>query len=76
MSDKHYTTQLSIFVEFTKTPPPLFKKRGKPQVSSIPGISPQEPHRYRVTLGEEILGDRLTIAETLKLAGISAKGVK
>ena len=30
----------------------------KPQISSIPGISPKEPHRYRVMLGDGILGDR------------------
>jgi hypothetical protein len=55
---------------------PSKKKRQKPQISSSPGVSPRDRHRYRVTLGEEILGDRLTITETLKLADISAKGVK
>jgi hypothetical protein len=30
----------------------------KPQISSIPGISPKEPHRYRVVLGGQVLGDR------------------
>jgi hypothetical protein len=41
--------------------------RHKRQISSIPGISPKERHRYQVTLGGEILGDRLTLDEALKL---------
>lgn len=40
----------------------------KPQIVSIPGISLKELHRYRVTLGSRILGDRLTLDEALKLA--------
>jgi hypothetical protein len=41
----------------------------KPQIESIPGASVKEPHRYRVTLNGEILGDKLTSDEALKLAG-------
>jgi hypothetical protein len=41
----------------------------KAQIQSVPGISAKEPHRYRVKLGEKILGDRLTAHEALKLAG-------
>lgn len=59
---------------FSLSPPPLLKKREKPQVSGIPGIPPRERHRYRVTLGEEILGDRLTLDEAVTLANL--KGVK
>jgi hypothetical protein len=40
----------------------------KPQILSIPGISPRERDRYRVMLGGEILGERLTLDEALKLA--------
>jgi hypothetical protein len=40
----------------------------KPQISSVPEISPRERNRYRVLLGDRILGDRLTIDEALKLA--------
>ncbi len=44
------------------------RKRQKPQISSIPGISPRERDRYRVLIGSEILGDRLTLDEALQLA--------
>jgi hypothetical protein len=40
----------------------------KPQISSVPGISPRERNRYRLLMGDRILGDRLTIDEVLKLA--------
>lgn len=42
--------------------------RHKPQISSIPGISPKQRDRYRVTLGNQVLGNFLTIDEALKLA--------
>ncbi|HEY9893078.1 MAG TPA: hypothetical protein V6D37_14975 [Candidatus Sericytochromatia bacterium] len=37
----------------------------KPQISSIPGISPKIQNRYRVTLRSRILGDRLTIEQAI-----------
>jgi hypothetical protein len=40
----------------------------KPQIASIPGISPKERDRYRVVLGSKILGDHLSIDEALQLA--------
>jgi hypothetical protein len=40
----------------------------KPQIVSIPGVPPKEQHRYRVTFGSQILGERLTLDEALKLA--------
>jgi hypothetical protein len=40
----------------------------KPQIPSIPGISPKERRRYRVKLGDKVLGDRLTLDEALQLA--------
>lgn len=46
----------------------LHPKRQKAQISSIPGASPKNRHRYRVTLGDRILGDRLTLDEALELA--------
>ena len=46
----------------------LHGKRHKPQITSIPGISPKQRNRYRVVLGREILGERLTLDEALKLA--------
>jgi hypothetical protein len=41
----------------------------KPQIVSVPGVPVKERHRYRVTLNGELLGDRLTSHEALKLAG-------
>ncbi|HEY9635215.1 MAG TPA: hypothetical protein V6D14_17570 [Coleofasciculaceae cyanobacterium] len=40
----------------------------KPQIESIPGVSLKRRDRYRVTLGDEILGDRLDIDQALELA--------
>jgi hypothetical protein len=40
----------------------------KPQISSIAGISSKQRDRYRVMLGDEVLGDRLTLDEALELA--------
>jgi hypothetical protein len=40
----------------------------KPQISSIPGISPRERNRYRVTLGDKVIGDRLDLDEAIKVA--------
>ncbi len=40
----------------------------KPQISSIPGASPKEKNRYRVTLGDEVIGNRLDLDEAIKVA--------
>jgi hypothetical protein len=48
-------------------PVSLHRGRQKPQISSIPNISPKERNRYRVSLGTQILGTHLTIDEALKL---------
>lgn len=45
----------------------------KPQISSIPGISPKQRDRYRVVFGDEVLGDRLSLDEAIKLAAGGAK---
>lgn len=42
-------------------------KRHKPQISSIPGIPPKQRDRYRVMLGDVVLGDRLTLDEAVVL---------
>jgi hypothetical protein len=39
----------------------------KLQIASIPGIHPKELKRYRVTLGDEEIGNELTLDEALKL---------
>jgi hypothetical protein len=41
----------------------------KPQITSIPGVSVRERNRYRVVLGDAILGDFLTIEQALELVG-------
>lgn len=43
-------------------------KRQKPQISSIPGVSAGEPHRYQVVLGDEVIATGLTSDEALRLA--------
>jgi hypothetical protein len=45
--------------------------RHKPQIVSIPGIPLKERHRYRVTSGDEVLGDFLTLDEAIALANQS-----
>lgn len=40
----------------------------KPQIASIPGTSPKQRDRYRVVLGGQILGERLTIDQAIALA--------
>lgn len=47
---------------------PLSGKPQKPQISSVPGTSVKQRNRYRVLLGEKVLGDRLTLNEALKVA--------
>ena len=42
----------------------------KPQIKSIPAISPREKHRYRVVLDGVILGDKLSLEEALAAAGM------
>jgi hypothetical protein len=39
----------------------------KPQISSIPGVPPRERHRYRVTLGDKLLGEYLDLDQALQL---------
>lgn len=41
---------------------------GKPQIQSCPGVPMRQRARYRVVLGDEILGERLTIDQALALA--------
>lgn len=41
---------------------------GKPQIQSCPGVPMRQRDRYRVVLGDEILGEKLTIDEALSLA--------
>jgi hypothetical protein len=46
----------------------LNRNQQKPQISSIPGISPKRRDRYRVMLGHRILGDFLNIDEAIALS--------
>jgi hypothetical protein len=52
---------------------PLATKRQKPQIVSVPGTSPKERDRYRVMIGNEILGDRLSVNEALRVVKRGAK---
>ncbi len=61
---KSPATQLELFA----APDTGLCLKVKPQISSIPEISPKERRRYRVKLGDKILGDRLTLDEALKIA--------
>jgi hypothetical protein len=56
-------------LELFPLPKPLPKKRRKPQISSVPGVSVKDPFRYRVMVGDRILGEYLAIDEALQLAG-------
>lgn len=49
----------------------LDRNQQKPQISSIPETSPKQRNRYRVMLGDVVLGDFLTIDQAINLA---AKG--
>jgi hypothetical protein len=60
--------QLNLWEPLQSPVPEAELFRQKPQIVSISGISPKEPHRYRVVLGAEVLGDRLNLDEALKLA--------
>jgi hypothetical protein len=46
-------------------------KRHKPQICSIPGVFPKQRDRYRVMVGDRILGDRLNLDEAIALANQS-----
>ena len=48
----------------------LFQQNFKPQISSIPGVSPKEKHRYRVTLNGQVLDTHLTFEEAVLVAGM------
>lgn len=53
-----------------------FQGKQKPQIISIPGIPLKEKYRYRVTLGHQVLGDKLSLEQAAELAGLKVKGVK
>ena len=55
-----YRRQLDIFIHQGNL--------HKPQILSIPGISPKQRDRYRVLLGDRILGDRFIQGEAIVLA--------
>jgi hypothetical protein len=50
-----------------------FLKTQTPQIESIPGIPAKEQKRYRVMVGDEILGTHLTIDQALELAAKRGK---
>jgi hypothetical protein len=67
------TKQLSLWEPLQSPVPEAELFRHKPQIVSTPGVCPKERCRYRVILGNEVLGDRLTMDEALLLAKGGAK---
>lgn len=68
--------QLSLFPEGNQELFPLPLKCQKPQISSVSGVSgvsPKVRNRYRVVLGDAILGDKLSLDEALQVARRGAK---
>lgn len=56
-----HSQQLCLALESPGTKPE------KLQIASVPDVSPKERNRYRVTLGDRVLGDRLSVDEALEL---------
>jgi pectin methylesterase-like acyl-CoA thioesterase len=46
----------------------LDRNQQKPQISSIPGISPKQRDRYQVVFRDQVLGNHLTLDEAIALA--------
>jgi hypothetical protein len=63
--NNNHSQQLALPLELPQKPK-IFRQ--KAQIKSSPGISPRERDRYRVLMGDRILGDRLNLDEALKLA--------
>ena len=75
LSDKYnQAEQLSLFPS-SNTALSLLSDE-KPQIKSIPGAPIKEKFRYRVALGGEILGDKLSLEQAAELAGLEGRGVK
>jgi len=62
--NENHSHQLSL-------PLALDRNQQKPQIVSIPGISPKQRDRYRLMRGDQVLGDRLTLDEAIALANQS-----
>ena len=62
--NENHSHQLSL-------PLALDRNQQKPQIVSIPGISPKQRDRYRLMRGDEVLADRLTLDEAIALANQS-----
>lgn len=71
-SSKHYNKTTKSLQVLEQT----FQGKRKPQIISIPGIPLKEKYRYRVTLGHQVLGDKLSFEQAAELAGLKVKGVK
>lgn len=80
MKNKHFHSYLTILSQSGESgnpqPPPFPDSPQKPQISSIPGTSPKQRDRYRVILGGEILGERLTLDQALALAKRGERNAK
>ena len=47
----------------------------KPQISSIPGVSPKEKFRYQIVLNGKVLSSGLSLEQALERVGLQTKGV-
>ena len=47
----------------------------KPQIKSIPGISPKEKYRYHIVLNGKVLSSGLSLEQALERVGLQTKGV-
>lgn len=52
--------------------PPAYKSR-KPQIESIPGVSPRDRNRYQVVLGGKAICTRLDASDAAQLASLIQK---
>jgi len=51
----------------------LDRNQQKPQIVSVPGISPKQRDRYRLMRGDEVLADFLSLDEAIALVKGGAK---
>jgi hypothetical protein len=71
-NDNNYHSQQKQ-LELFPTPVAPLPNRPKPQIVSIPGISPKDPCRYRVTVGSKAIASELDVSEASELAGLIQK---
>jgi hypothetical protein len=63
--DENHSHQLTLPLAFPQKPE-IFRQ--KAQITSSPGVLQKQRDRYRVLMGDRILGDRLSLDKALQLA--------